>query len=123
MINKSSGLNGRDLRQKGNILYRIGARDTSAVNDCIDTYWNWIWGAARKWTNSKEGAEALAEKIFWRIWQIAERSDSSNCGEQTFIAMIAKLEIREHLRQSPGDNVGDKGIEDLDSQISTIPKS
>jgi len=53
-----------------------------------------VWGLAKTFTNSTEAAEAVTENIFLHIWQNAERYDDSKIDERTFIAMIARLEIR-----------------------------
>ena len=58
---------------------------------------------AKTFTNSTEAAEAVTENIFLHIWQNAERYDDSKIDERTFIAMIARLEIREHLKKSPNN--------------------
>ncbi|MGI8811225.1 MAG: RNA polymerase sigma factor [Pyrinomonadaceae bacterium] len=98
-----------ELQSPVYVLHRIGQKDRSAVKECIDAYGDWIWGMAKMFTNSTEAAEAVTENIFLHIWQNAERYDDSKFDERTFIAMIARLEIREHLKQSP-DNKQDNSI-------------
>ncbi len=90
------------------VLHRIGQEDRSAVKECIGTYGDWVWGLAKTFTNSTEAAEAVTENIFLHIWQNAERYDSK-IDERTFIAMIARLEIREHVKKSP-DNKQDNSL-------------
>lgn len=90
-----------EMQRPIRVLSRIGQKDRSAVKECIDTYGDWIWGMAQTFTDSTEAAEAVTENVFLRIWQNAERYDDSKYDERTFIAIIARLEIRQHLKQSP----------------------
>ncbi len=71
------------------ILRRIAKKDKTAVKDCIDAYGNFIWKLARKFTASREEAEAATEEIFIDIWQYAERARSTQSIEKKLIAMIA----------------------------------
>ncbi len=56
------------------VLQRIAERDKAAVEDCVDTYGNFIWALARKLTRSREEAEAATEEIFIDIWRYCERA-------------------------------------------------
>ena len=71
------------------ILQRIAERDKTAVNDCIDTYGNFIWALARKFTASTNEAEAATEEIFIDIWRYCERARNTQSIEEKLIAMIA----------------------------------
>lgn len=71
------------------ILQRIAERDKSAVEDCIDTYGNFIWALAMKYTASRAEAETAAEEIFTDIWQYAERARNTTAIEEKLIALIA----------------------------------
>jgi DNA-directed RNA polymerase specialized sigma24 family protein len=80
------------------ILRRIAGRDKTAVKDCIDAYGNFIWALARKFTRSREEAEAATEKIFTDIWQYCEHNDKTQFVEEKLIAMIALRRLIKHLR-------------------------
>ncbi len=56
------------------ILQRIENKDRTAVRDCVDTYGNFIWALARKFTHSTEEAEAATLEIFQDIWRYSERA-------------------------------------------------
>ncbi len=71
------------------ILQRIAERDKTAVKDCIDTYGNFIWALARKFTRSREEAEATTEEIFIDIWRYCERARNNQSVEEKLIARIA----------------------------------
>lgn len=84
------------------ILQRIGEKDKTAVKDCIDTYGNFIWTLARKYTATKEEAETAAQEIFIDIWQNAECSELSRTSEKLLIAKIALRRLIKYsqLRQT-----------------------
>lgn len=71
------------------ILQRIAEKDKTAVKDCIDTYGNFIWALARKFTASTEEAEAATEEIFIDIWQYCVRTGNTQSIEKKLITMIA----------------------------------
>ncbi len=71
------------------ILRRIAEKDKTAVKDCIDTYGNFIWALARKFTSSREEAETATEEIFTDIWRYCERARNTQSIEEKLIAMIA----------------------------------
>jgi DNA-directed RNA polymerase specialized sigma24 family protein len=71
------------------ILGRIAERDRTAVEECIDTYGNFIWALTRKLTRSREEAARATEEIFIDIWQYRERERDVETIEKKLIAMIA----------------------------------
>lgn len=80
------------------ILQRIGNKDRTAVEDCIDTYGNFIWALARKFTGSQEEAEAATQEIFNDIWRYSERADQSHSAENLLIALIARRRLIKYLQ-------------------------
>ncbi len=80
------------------ILQRVAPSDKSAIKDCIDTYGNFIWALARKFTASTEEAEAAAQEIFTDIWRYAERADKAQSAESILIALIARRRLIKHLQ-------------------------
>lgn len=85
-------MTGSDIRtiQKTNastILQRIAEKDKTAVKECLDTYGNFIWALAKKFTATTEEAEMAVEEIFNDIWQYRARRPRSI--EEKMIAMIA----------------------------------
>lgn len=80
------------------LLQRIGDKDKTAVKDCIDTYGNFIWALARKFTRSREEAEAAAQEIFIDIWRYAEHGDHPQSGENLLVAMIARRRLIKYLQ-------------------------
>ena len=79
------------------ILQRIGNKDKTAVIDCIETYGNFIWALASKFTASREEAEAATLEIFIDIWRYAERADEPQSAENLLIALIARRRLMKHL--------------------------
>ncbi len=80
------------------ILQRIAKKDKTAVKDCVDTYGNFIWALARKFTDSTEEAEAAAQEIFIDIWRYAERIDKLQSAENILIALIARRRLTKYVQ-------------------------
>ncbi len=72
------------------ILRRIAEKDKTAVKDCIDTYGNFIWALARKFTASREIAEAATEEIFVDIWRYSESACNTRSIEKKLILYFFK---------------------------------
>jgi RNA polymerase sigma-70 factor (ECF subfamily) len=79
------------------ILQRIANKDKTAARDCIDTYGNFIWALARKFTQSTEEAEAATLEIFQDIWRYSKRGDGPQSAEDKVISQIARRLIK-HLQ-------------------------
>jgi DNA-directed RNA polymerase specialized sigma24 family protein len=79
------------------ILQRIAKKDQTAVKDCVDNYGSFIWALARKFTRSREEAEAAAQEIFTDIWRYTERADQPQCAENLLIALIARRRLVKYL--------------------------
>lgn len=80
------------------ILQRIAKKDKTAVKDCVDAYGNFIWALARKFTDSREAAEAAAQEIFIDIWQHAALDDSDQSAEHLLIGLIARQRLIKYLQ-------------------------
>jgi RNA polymerase sigma factor (sigma-70 family) len=82
------------------ILQRIAQGDKLAVSDCLETYGKLVWGITRKFTNTREDAEDLAQEIFIDIWKNAAHFDATKSPEQAFVRLIAKRRLIDSLRKS-----------------------
>jgi DNA-directed RNA polymerase specialized sigma24 family protein len=80
------------------ILQRITDQERTAVKDCIDTYGNFIWALAKKFTRSREEAEAATREIFLDIWRHTESADKTQSDEEKLIAMIALRRLIKQLK-------------------------
>ena len=80
------------------ILQRIANKDQADVKDCTDTYGNFIWALARKFTNSMEEADAAATEIFIDIGRHVERADQPQSAETLLVALIAQRRLIKHLQ-------------------------
>ncbi len=80
------------------ILQRIAEKDKTAVADCLDSYGNFIWALARKFTASSEEAEAAAQEIFTDIWRHSERASQSPSAESVLIGLIARRRLIKHVQ-------------------------
>lgn len=80
------------------ILQRIARKDRTAAADCVDNYGNFIWALAKKFTASREEAEAAVLEIFVDIWRYAESGDGLQSAEKDLIALIARRRLIRYLR-------------------------
>jgi DNA-directed RNA polymerase specialized sigma24 family protein len=80
------------------ILQRIAKKDKTAVKNCVDTYGNFIWALARKFTASREEAEAAAQEIFKDIWRHAEQVESNQSAEHILVGLIARRRLIKYLK-------------------------
>lgn len=80
------------------ILQRLAKKDKTAVKNCVDTYGNFIWALARKFTASREEAEAAAQEIFIDIWRYAALGDSNQSAEHLLIGQIARRRLIKYLQ-------------------------
>lgn len=80
------------------ILERIAEKDKTAVKNCVDTYGNFIWALAKKFTNSTEAAEKATQEIFIDIWRYAEQSNEFQADEKVLIARIALRRLIKYLQ-------------------------
>ena len=94
------GLATRTIKKKKSltILQRIENKDKTAVKDCVDAYGNFVWALARKFTESREEAEAAVQEIFIDIWRYTERADKPPSAENLLIALIAKRRLIKRLQ-------------------------
>lgn len=82
------------------ILKRVAAGDSRAVQECLDAYGGLVWSLARRMFQNRDDAEDAVQEIFVDIWRNADRFDSNQASETTFIAMIARRRLIDRLRYS-----------------------
>lgn len=76
-------------KETSTILQRIGKKDRTAINDCLDAYGDFVWTLTRKLTATLEEAELATQQIFTDIWRYCERPLNSHSAEKKVIATIA----------------------------------
>ncbi len=82
------------------IFQRFADSDKTAAKDCIDTYGNFVWALAKKFTASAEEAEAATQEIFMDIWRYSQRADKVETAENLIIALIAQRRLIKYLQQA-----------------------
>ena len=82
------------------VLQRVAKGDAKAIKECINNYGDWIWSTAKKFTTSREDAEAVTQEIFLNIWRYAARCEETNFDELLFITIIARRQLRKYSEQS-----------------------
>lgn len=91
--------------ETSSIMLRITEKDKTAVKDCIDTYGNYIWAMARKFTASSKEAEAATENIFADIWRYCWRESDAQSTEEKLITMIALRRLINNPRQTRKNSI------------------
>lgn len=99
-VNKSFVKTAAGSESDDSILARIAKGDRDAVQDCLNKYSGLIWSLARRMLANKDEAEDAVQEIFIEIWKNAERFDSSQSSETTFVAMIARRRLIDRLRKT-----------------------
>ena len=97
------------------ILQRIATGDKTAVQDCLNAYSGLIWSLARRMSPNTDDAEDAVQEIFIDIWKNAERFDSAQSSETTFVAMIARRRLIDRLRYS-NRRISADSLEDIVSE-------
>lgn len=84
---------------EASILQRVGAGESAAIQECIDTFGGLIWSMARKKGLGQQDAEDIVQEIFIDLWKSAERYDPSKASETAFVAMITRRRLIDRLRR------------------------
>lgn len=66
------------------------------IYNCIESYGNFIWTLAKKFTSSRAEAEMATQEIFHDIWDYAARHQVT-APEQHLISLIARRRLFKHL--------------------------
>lgn len=101
-----------------NVLHRIARGDKTAVQDCLNKYGGLVWSLARRMCRNVEDAEDAVQEIFIDIWKNAERFDTAQSSETTFIAMIARRRLIDRLRYA-NRRISADSLEDIVSEPAT----
>lgn len=99
MVKTMTGLATRTIQRINSlpILQRIVKKNKTAVEDCVNTYGNFIWALACKFTASTEEAEAATQEIFIDIWRYAECAERTQSDERLLISLIARRRLVKYL--------------------------
>jgi DNA-directed RNA polymerase specialized sigma24 family protein len=81
-----------------NIFQRIADNDQTAAKDCVIVYGKFIWALAKKFTSSREEAEAAAQEIFHDIWRYSRDADKAQSAEAVLVSQIARRRLIGYLQ-------------------------
>ena len=82
------------------ILERVATGDRSAVAACIERYSGLVWSLARRYIASEADAEEAVQEIFIELWSTAARFDPTRATEVTFVSMLARRRLIDHVRRA-----------------------
>lgn len=101
--------------QAEGLLARIASGDRSAFNDCVDQHGGLVWSIVSRCFSSRHDQEDISQDIFLALWNNAHRYDPAQGSESTFIAVIARRRVIDHLRRRQRDvsqvTIGEDGVE------------
>ena len=81
------------------ILPKVAAGETRAMDRCIDKYGGIVWTIVRRYLKDQAEAEDLVQEIFTEIWKKASSFDPAIAAETTFVGMIARRRAIDFLRR------------------------
>lgn len=81
------------------ILTRLAAGEARAMNLCIDQYGSLVWGLVRRQVKDTAEAEDLVQEVFTEIWKKAASFDPKIASESTFIGLVTRRRVIDHLRR------------------------
>ena len=82
-----------------NILERVAAGDSLAVEECLQRYGRLVWSLALRLCPNRSDAEDAVQEVFIEVWQHASRFDPQVASEATYITMIARRRLIDRLRR------------------------
>ena len=105
VINKTNYLSksmtkGKKIKKiEDSILFSLAREETGAFEKLVDQYGNLIWSIARRYLSNQTEAEDAVQEVFIAIWKSAGRFDPTKASEVTFVSMIARRRLIDHLRK------------------------
>ena len=94
------------------ILQRVAAGDTAAMQECMDRYGGLVWSLARRFSLSPADAEDGVQEVFIELWKHAARFNPEIASETTFVGMIARRRLIDRRRQSQTQQRIAQGVAD-----------
>ena len=113
-------VNPPDLTAPDEILPRVAAGESRAMNLCITRYGAIVWAIAKRYIKDTSEAEDLVQEVFTEIWKKAASFDRTIASESTFVGLIARRRAIDFLRRQGRQ----PGFEPLDAAESLpLPSS
>jgi len=81
------------------ILFSLAKEEAGAFEKLVDQYGNLIWSIARRYLSNQTEAEDAVQEVFIAIWKSAGRFDPNKASEITFVSMIARRRLIDHVRK------------------------
>lgn len=66
----------------------------------VERYAGLVWSLVRRKVRSNSDAEDLVQEIFADVWRSSPRYDAQAGSEDTFVAMIARRRVIDHIRRT-----------------------
>ena len=89
----------RTQKIEDTILFSLAKEEAGAFEKLVDQYGNLIWSIARRYLSNQTEAEDAVQEVFIAIWKSAGRFDPNKASEITFVSMIARRRLIDHVRK------------------------
>ncbi|MEO1007154.1 MAG: sigma-70 family RNA polymerase sigma factor [Planctomycetota bacterium] len=81
------------------VLPLVARGEAGAADALLERYGGLVWSLACRMTATREEAEDAVQEIFVEVVRSSRRFDPAVAGEATFVAMIARRRLVDHLRR------------------------
>ncbi len=98
-LSKSMTGSKRTQKIEDTILFSLAKEEAGAFEKLVDQYGNLIWSIARRYLSNQTEAEDAVQEVFIAIWKSAGRFDPNKASEITFVSMIARRRLIDHVRK------------------------
>jgi hypothetical protein len=92
-------LSASSLATDEDILPRVAAGDSRAMDLCVTRFGGIVWSIARRYIKNQSEAEDLVQEVFIEIWKKAESFNPAIASETTFVGLIARRRAIDYLRR------------------------
>lgn len=100
------------------LLPRVAAGDTAAVQQCLERYGPLVWSMVRRSLREDSLAEDAVQEIFIQVWKSANRFDVSKGSERTWITTLTRRRLIDLRRKQAVRGA----VENLPDDVSGLPE-
>lgn len=111
-----------DLTPISNILPKVAAGESRAMEECIAKHGGLVWTIIRRYQKDTAAAEDLVQEVFTEIWKKASSFDPAIATETTFVGMIARRRSIDFLRRQ-GRQPGFEPLTAAESMLQPVNES
>jgi RNA polymerase sigma factor (sigma-70 family) len=101
----AAGVSGSVSSSKGfpiaadQLLHRVSAGDSAAIQECIERFGGLVWSLARRSGLPETELEDAVHEIFTELWQNGHKYDVTIASEAAFVAIITRRRLIDRRRR------------------------